>query len=154
MHELLADYLQRCVQMNGWSQQLTLCGHCAPLCLLTSRLIHKSSSASEAALDRPSGEVADAACQKPTWGGGWTARKGGVKDVRQRRNGQEKMSGRSEKEKLSKQVGLRGKGAAITWKLKKICEPPPIPVPPPCILICTVAYLMQLSLLYPLALTA
>lgn len=56
--------------MNGWSQQLRLCGHCAPLCLLTSRLIHKSSSASEAALDRPSGEVADAACQKPTWGGG------------------------------------------------------------------------------------
>lgn len=56
--------------MKGWSQQLRLSGHCAPLCLLTRRLIHKSSSASEAAAERPSSEVADAACQKPTWGEG------------------------------------------------------------------------------------
>lgn len=67
MHELLADYLQRSNERIVPAAQIFW-----PLCstLLTSRLIHKSSSASEATVDRPNGEVADAACQKPTWGGG------------------------------------------------------------------------------------
>lgn len=60
------------------------------------------------------------------------------------------------KENCQNKGASEEKGAAVTWKVKRICAPLPqnIPVPPPYILICTVAYLMLLSLLYPLALTA
>lgn len=145
----------RCVQMNGWSQQLRLSGHCAPLCLLTSRLIHKSLSASEAALDRPSGEVADAACQKPIWGGGGLKLPGKVAW---------KTLDSGEMAKRKCQVGARKENCQNKWASEEKGLPShgnwkrsvshPNPVPPPCILICTVAYLMQLVLLYPLALTA
>lgn len=61
---------------------------------------------------------------------------------------------------MSKQFGSQRKSGSHhileLWKWKGAVSPhsPPPPVPRPCILICTVAYLMQLSLLYPFALTA
>lgn len=110
------------------------------------------------------GEMAVAASQNETGSqqerGEWLARKASVKEVRQQRNGQEKMSDWSRGGKCQNKLATEEREAAIgtrradslkqrgsKWRWTPLSL---LLLPSPGILICTAAYLMQLFLFHVL----